>query len=348
MCSLIVIVIVLSLPCHPTDTTIETAPGVFMPYVSDGFINDAPVNGQTQCSTTFYDLLCSVVCVRASSSCPSAVDSFRLLTAAHLGLVVQIKGTSTNGTTPEEVAGLELDGYGSVPPGGAPFLDTIMQQPVLGAARGVAQHGWKQGRLCDVTKPPYSARNGSNATLILQQAIDDCGDLSNGGGGTVLVPSALHLRTASLWLLSNLTLRIEGSLVSTATGTGDAGAATIDDAPMVYTRRNSLMVTAHAGMINGGKCLRMKAAPAGGDDCEEWRKLANVVIEGGGTIDGNGDAWYKEYSVQNPGLKNLRPMLLDLYEHDVPVSFCVFFKKKKRGQGAADRPFLNLFVARQQ
>ncbi len=78
----------------------------------------------------------------------------------------------------------------------------------------------------------YSAANNSNATLKLQQAIEDCGDLPS--GGTVLIPAGLTLRTGSLWLRSNLTLRVEvgAALVGTATGTGDTPES-ISDAPMV-------------------------------------------------------------------------------------------------------------------
>lgn len=197
----------------------------------------------------------------------------------------------------------------ALPPGGAPFLATLISQPVPGALRGRTNQGWKVGRLCDVGKKVI---NGTNVTAILQQAIDECGDLP--GGGTVLIPPGLTLLSASLFLRSNLTFRIEGGsrLVSTATGAGRQGSASLLDAPLVYTRRNSLMVTAHAGLLNGGRCLRMKLNPRGGDDCAEWHKLSNVVIEGKGTIDGDGDAWYRVYGVEHPERKNLRPVLLDL------------------------------------
>ena len=198
--------------------------------------------------------------------------------------------------------------YGALPPGGAPFSATLLPQPVAGAARAVQRGGWASGKLCDLSKPPYSVRNGSNATASLQLAIDDCGDLD--GGGTVLVPKELALRTGSLWMRSNLTLRVLGVLLGTATGTGDSSAS-IQDAPMVYTRRDSLMVTAHAGMINGGRCLRMKANPLGGDDCDQWSKLSNVVIEGGGVLDADGDDWYKVFG-KNHTVNNLRPMMLDM------------------------------------
>ena len=208
-------------------------------------------------------------------------------------------------------AGPELTSA-ALPPGGAPFSSAVLPQPVPGAARAASAAGWRLGALCDLSRPPYSAANGSNATAALQRAIDDCGGLA--GGGTVLIPRWLSLLTASLWLRSNLTLRVEGRLTSTATGAGLPGSPSIEDAPLVYTRRNSLMVTARAGMLNAGRCARARAVATGGDDCAEWEKLANVVLEGGGTgtLDGDGEAWYRVFSVRDPGAKNLRPMMLDL------------------------------------
>lgn len=38
----------------------------------------------------------------------------------------------------------------------------------------------RKGKLCNVSKHPYSVKNGSNATAALQQAIDDCGDSHEG------------------------------------------------------------------------------------------------------------------------------------------------------------------------
>ena len=62
-----------------------------------------------------------------------------------------------------------------------------MLQPVPGAPRALTADGWKAGKLCDVSKAPYSATNGSNATAALSAAIADCGGRPE--GGTVLVPS---------------------------------------------------------------------------------------------------------------------------------------------------------------
>ena len=110
--------------------------------------------------------------------------------------------------------------FGASPPGRGPFTQAILPQPVSGAQRGESPDGWLQGKLCDVSKSPYLARNGTNATMALERALSDCGDRPD--GGTVLIPSGYTLWTASLWLRSNLTLRVEtgATLQSTATGSG--------------------------------------------------------------------------------------------------------------------------------
>jgi hypothetical protein len=51
--------------------------------------------------------------------------------------------------------------------------------------------------------------------------------------------------------------------------------------PMVYTRSSCTMGEAHAALLNGGQCVKMKEPLVGWDDCEEWGVLQNVVIEGG-------------------------------------------------------------------
>ena len=106
----------------------------------------------------------------------------------------------------------------ALPPGPGPFGSIKLPQPVSGAARAISDDGWKRGNLCDVSAPPWSAQNGTNATSILQAAIDACGDLP--AGGTVLIPAPLTLRSASLFLRSNLTFRLErgATLLGTATG----------------------------------------------------------------------------------------------------------------------------------
>jgi polygalacturonase len=195
----------------------------------------------------------------------------------------------------------------ALPPGPGPFTQTLLIQPVPGATV------FPSPKVCDVTSQEYGAINGSNATLVLQKAINDCGDRPD--GGVVLVPgnSPLTLLTASLFMRSNLTLRVEkgATLLGTATGSMKTPES-INDAPMMYVRRNSLMVMAHAGFINGGACLKInKDAEYGSlEHCMEWTKLQNVIIEGGGTLDANSDDWYGVYAKSHDS--NTRPMMLDL------------------------------------
>lgn len=158
-----------------------------------------------------------------------------------------------------------LSSLAAAPPGTAPFSSTVLLQPVPGAPRAVSPTGWQTGKLCDITRPPYSAANNTVATEALQQAIHDCGNRPS-PGGTVLIPAGTFLITGSLWLQSNLTLFV-------AKGAGLIGSMAVKDAPLTYTRRNSLMTQAHAGLLNAGRCLRLKDPLVGWDDCAEWSKV---------------------------------------------------------------------------
>ena len=60
----------------------------------------------------------------------------------------------------------------ALPPGPGPWTQEKMLQPVPGAARALTEDGWKTGKLCDVSKPPYSAKSNMNATAILTKAIE--------------------------------------------------------------------------------------------------------------------------------------------------------------------------------
>jgi len=202
-------------------------------------------------------------------------------------------------------AALATVALGALPPGPGPFGNTVMQQPVPGAIT------FASPKLCDVSKAPYSVTNGSNATAALSAAIADCGDLPT--GGVVLVPAELTLLSASLFMKSNLTLRVEGTLLGTATGSTKT-LQSINDAPIVWARRNAIMTDAHAGFINGGRCL--KKAPVQSaqhpDGCLQWTKLEHVVLEGGGMLDADGSAWYEVWGAKAGNNNNARPMMLDM------------------------------------
>ncbi|KAJ8603601.1 hypothetical protein CTAYLR_004856 [Chrysophaeum taylorii] len=174
--------------------------------------------------------------------------------------------------------------------------ERIIAQPVPGAVE------FEEPKVCAVDDPRL---NNSNATSEIKAAIDACGDLP--GGGVVVIASSLVVHSASLWLRSNLTLRVEGKVVGTASGYGnrtDPSNSNVSDAPLVYTRREGVMTWAPAGLVNGGRCIRLKDPLVGWDDCAAWRTLENVVVEG--RFDGNARGWLAWDD------KTQRPALFDL------------------------------------
>ena len=192
--------------------------------------------------------------------------------------------------------------------GNAPFADEYLLQPVAGAARGVDPDFWRSGKICDITKAPYHAvgDGSTNCTAAIQAAIDDCGDIADGLGGTVLVPTnSGSFVTGSLWLRSNLTLRVE------ANATLIYPNLSIDASPIAYVRRECVMMDAHAGFLNAGRCLEKKDPLVGWDDCAKWSTVENLVIEGDGTLDANGDFWWNG-TVPASESGRSRPMMLDL------------------------------------
>jgi hypothetical protein len=171
---------------------------------------------------------------------------------------------------------------------------------VQGAPRGVSEDGWKIGKLCNITDTPYNAKGDgkTNWTSVIQKAINDCGDLP--GGGTVLFPAnSGSFVTGALWLASNLTFRVEENAVLLGSSSKEEW-----NSPVVYTRRECVMMDAHAGFLNAGRCVEKKAPLVGWDDCKTWTKLENVAIEGKGTLDANAQGWLS-------GGRD-RPMMLDL------------------------------------
>lgn len=190
----------------------------------------------------------------------------------------------------------------AVPPGGAPFVAAQMEQPVSGAVR------FPNAKICNVTEFGAKGDNSTNNTIPIQAAIDACGDRleggivvvgGEGGGGEIYL-------TNPLWLRSNMTLRIDKLATLQAFPAGGNKADEPLSWPRVYTKRESTMKWAYSGFLNGARCTSMKQPLVGWDDCATWDKLKNIVIEGGGTIDGNGDKWLES----DQG--NLRPVMLDL------------------------------------
>lgn len=229
--------------------------------------------------------------------------------------------------------------------------------------------------------------------------------------GTVLVPSGITLLTASLFLQSNLTLRVEE-------GATLLGTTALGDAPLIYTRRGCTMMVrclfqsvfffffpslsfflshfffspyeylnqqrqqcqrcftlpdvlyccvitqrifslhadlpndagdvhplrwpqwGHAGFLNGARCIKMKDPLVGWDDCEEWSKLENVVVEGGGMLDANAEHWYGKDLPKNG---DMRPMMLDFLWVDGLTIKDMKIRRPVRLSNAGAWPLVSLY-----
>ena len=118
----------------------------------------------------------------------------------------------------------------------------------------------------------------TNDTSALQAAFDAC---AAGGGGTVLVPAGRFL-SGTLSFHSNITLH----LVAGATLLGSQDPA---DYPVTPNRWEGVEQLTHAALL------------AGND-------LKNIAITGRGTIDGQGESWWRAF--QGKTLNHPRPRLI--------------------------------------
>jgi polygalacturonase len=110
-------------------------------------------------------------------------------------------------------------------------------------------------------------------TAAIQSAINAAGATS---GNTVLIPSGKTFLSGALFLMSNMTLDVEGTLK----GTSDKSKY-----PIIWTRFAGKEQNCYASLVNGGSI----------DNTNSDRsavKISNVTITGNGTIDANGSALY--------------------------------------------------------
>jgi polygalacturonase len=123
-----------------------------------------------------------------------------------------------------------------------------------------------------VTTLSLVADGVTDNAFALQQSIDSC---SNAGGGTLVLPAAIgEYMIGPIYMLSNVNLHL------------DSGATLLATSNMAAFTINGKVVD----LIRSGSS-----------------SLTNVSITGGGTIDGNGQAWWTAFN-QNPNLT--RPRLV--------------------------------------
>lgn len=142
-------------------------------------------------------------------------------------------------------------------------------------------------------------------TDAIQAAIDAC---DQDGGGTVFFPPGYVFLTGSIYAGSNMALYISRN-------TTLLGSANYSDYPLnFYSRYGGTMGYGHASLINAAVCLEVQNSSAPGDNCLEWTKKTNLILEGGGTINGQGAVWWDHCTPTCPDGSNntQRPTLLGL------------------------------------
>eukprot|EP01134_Creolimax_fragrantissima_P001304 CFRG1304T1 len=118
-------------------------------------------------------------------------------------------------------------------------------------------------------------------------------------------------KSGSIFVRSNVVLRVEKGVTL-------RGSTTKDQFPQIYTRSEGKMIFKFASLVNIGRCNEMhiseRAETVGGqrdsksttkkhdDMCSFWERNQNVTVEGGGTIDGAGEAWWTEKGPLRPTL----------------------------------------------
>eukprot|EP01102_Stenamoeba_stenopodia_P009594 TRINITY_DN2841_c0_g1_i2.p1 TRINITY_DN2841_c0_g1~~TRINITY_DN2841_c0_g1_i2.p1 ORF type:complete len:496 (-),score=105.47 TRINITY_DN2841_c0_g1_i2:106-1536(-) len=146
-----------------------------------------------------------------------------------------------------------------------------------------------QDMVCNVLDYGAVGDNSTINTIFIQKAIEVC---ASAGGGQVLFPdnSGVFV-TGAIYLRSNITFTIgENTMIL---GAWEGWNNTFELYPKMYTRSDGYMMFSHASLINAAVCLNLSSTPnALGDQCLEWEKFENVIIEGPGTIDGNGHFWW--------------------------------------------------------
>ena len=124
-----------------------------------------------------------------------------------------------------------------------------------------------------------AAGDGSTLdTAAIQSAIDAC---HRNGGGRVFFPAGKYL-SGTLFLRDEVNLHLDSGSILAASGNPD-------DYPVLDHRWEGLQQPTYAPLLAGGG-------------------LKNITVSGRGTIDGQGEAWWRRF--RDGGLKYPRPRLI--------------------------------------
>ncbi|MBP1963383.1 glycosyl hydrolase family 28 protein [Paenibacillus aceris] len=137
-------------------------------------------------------------------------------------------------------------------------------------------------------------------TAAIQQAINDLPD-----GGTIYIPAGKTFMSGALFLKSNMTMKIDGTL---------KGTTKLSDYPIIPTRFEGFELDGYASLLTLGH-----------RDAKGPYNISNVVITGSGTIDGNGlDLGNAEVAASGNRSRGRAIMMLNaqnVYIKDLTVSY---------------------------
>lgn len=156
-----------------------------------------------------------------------------------------------------------------------------------------------------------------DSTAAIQRAIDVCArDRECHAIRLGCAEGKCTFLSGSIWLQSHLTFEVPAGVTL-------LGSKEPSRYPLIYSRFEGTMQFGHAGLINAGRCLRLKVFanaaklnPDDGDVCAAWENVENVTVTGDGIIDGQGAWWWKNCFSSKDGLcpdgthQRQRPALL--------------------------------------
>ena len=132
-----------------------------------------------------------------------------------------------------------------------------------------------------------------NDTAAIRKALDLAeAHVGQGGSAVVLLPSPRVFLSGPLHMRSHTTFRVEVGATLLGSPYYDdyeyelVPGQLVTDATMPSRKGGS---KSRQSLIAGARCATTNA---NGSHCVDWGRLTNVTLDGGGTIDGQGQAWW--------------------------------------------------------